>query len=150
MIIGTIFKDIGKSAVWIGKEAEELVVDVPKALSKLITLSGDAKIIASDAGNEVITLSGDVTALVAAVGKDDGASLQAIEALIVAGGTAVKGDGLIVADDVAVFAAAQTFFKSLNGTNYSDVLTAISKIIADGKRLSSTVIADFEKLEADA
>ena len=72
MTLGTFFKDIGKGI-------KEVFTGFPKAVAKLITLSDDAKQIASDAANEVITVASDVEQLIAAVAKDDGASLQAIE-----------------------------------------------------------------------
>ncbi len=146
MKIGTIFKDIAKPFVWIGKE----IINLPKALNKLITLSGDAKNIASDAANEVITVATDVGALVAAVQKDDGASLLAIEAFIAATTKAIADKGINVTEDATVISAAEQFFASINGTNYVDVLAAIAKIIADGKSMTATVIADFKKLETDA
>lgn len=148
--MSNVFVKIGQGIKWVGKEAEKLVVEVPKALGKLITLSDDAKNIASDAGNEVITLAGDVTALVAAVGKDDGASLQAIENLINAGEAAGAAELLNPVADAAVLAAATVFFKTINTTNYADVLKAIAKVIQDGKSLSSVVITDFKKLGTDA
>ncbi len=87
MTIGGFFKDIGKGI-------EKVFVSFPQALSKLIVLSDDAKDIASAAASEVITVSNDVCSLVAAVGKDDGASLKAIEALLTASGQAIAAKGL--------------------------------------------------------
>lgn len=148
--MSNVFVKIGHGLEWVGEEAEKLVVDVPKALDKLIVLSDDAKKIASDADTQVILVFGDVSSLVSAVAKDDGASLQAIAALITAGETAIAADGLDVPDDAAVLAAASVFFKSINGTNYADVLKAIAKLINDGKTSVSVVIQDFKKLGTDA
>lgn len=148
--MSNVFTKIGKGIKWTGEELLHLVTDVPKALSKLIVLSDDAKAIASDADKEVILVFGDVTALVAAVAKDDGASLQAIATLISAGGSAIAAGGTNIPDDAAVLAAASTFFKSINGTNYADVLAAIAKLISDGKTSTAVVIQDFKKLGADA
>jgi hypothetical protein len=148
--MSNVFVKVGHGLEWFGKEVAHLVTDVPAALGKLITLSQDGEKVASDAGNEVITMATDVTALVAAVAKDDGASLQAIEALITSGGAAIGARGLNATEDAAVLAAVEAFFKSINGTNYADVLTAIAKVIADGKSLSKTVIGDVEKLINDA
>lgn len=143
--LGTIFKDIAKPFVWVGKE----IADLPAALNKLIVLSGDAKVIASDAANEVITVSIDVGDLVEAVGKDDGKSLQAIETLLADVPAAIADKGVSFTEDAAIITALETFFASINGTNYVDVLAAISKIIADGKSMTAVVIQDFKKLEAD-
>ncbi len=46
--------------------------------------------------------------------------------------------------------AVEQFFASISGTNYVDVLSAVAKVITDGKSMTSTVVADFKKLEADA
>ena len=147
--MSNVFVKVGKGLEWVGKEIASLVTDVPKALSKLITLSDDAKAIASDAGTEVIALTTDVTALVVAVAKDDGASLQAISALITAVEAAGAAELLNPAADAAVLAAVSAFCKTINTSNYQDVLTAIAKVIADGKSLSEVVIADVKKLVAD-
>lgn len=144
--LGTIFKYIAKPFVWIGDELDNL----PKALNKLITLSSDAKDIASDAATEVIEVSTDVGTLVVAAGKDDGASLQAIETLLKDVGPAIAAKGTDWQSDVAIIQAIEAFFASVNGTNYVDVLAAIAKIIADGKSMTTTVIQDFKKLETDA
>ena len=143
MTIGQFFKDIGTGI-------KDVFVGFPKAIAKLITLSEDAKTIDSAAASEVIAVSTDVAALVTAVGKDDGASLQAIETLLANVGTAVEAKGLNFTADAAIVGAVETFFATINGTNYVDVLAAIAKIITDGKSMTSTVIADFKKLEADA
>lgn len=143
--IGTIFKDIVKPFAWVGKE----IVNLPKALDKLITLSNDAKEIASDAAAEVIAVSTDVGNLVAAVEKDDGASLQAIEELLSSSGQAIADKGINFVEDAAAVAAAEKFFATINGTNYADVLLALAKVIADGKSMTSVVIQDFKKLGAD-
>jgi len=143
MSLGTIFKDIGKGI-------EDIFVGFPKAISKLIVLSKDAESIASDAANEVITVSTDVAGLVSAVAKDDGASLQAIEALIAATSSAIAAKGLNFTQDAAIVGAVETFFATINSTNYVDVMTAIAKVITDGKTMTATVIADFKKLETDA
>jgi hypothetical protein len=148
--MSNVFVKIGHGLEWFGKEVAHLVTDVPAGLSKLIELSQDGEKVASDAGNEVIALTKDVTALVAAVAKDDGASLQAIAQLITAGEGAFAAYGLDAIKDAAVLAAVSTFCKSINGTNYADVLVAIANVIADGKSLSKTVITDVEKLVADA
>lgn len=145
MTVGTFFKDIGKGILWI----PEHLTSLPKALNKLITLSDDAKEIASDAAKEVITVSTDVGELVAAVQKDGGASLQAIETLIAAGGKAISDKGLNFVEDAAVVTAVETFFATINGTNYADVLAAVAKVITDGKSMTATVVADFKKLASD-
>lgn len=143
MNLGTFFKDIGKGL-------EDVIVGFPKAVTKLIVLSKDAESIASDAANEVITVSTDVAGLVSAVAKDDGASLQAIEALIAATSSAIAAKGLNFTEDAAVISAVEAFFATMNGTNYVDVIAAIAKVITDGKTMTATVIADFKKLETDA
>lgn len=143
MNLGTFFKDIGKGL-------EDVIVGFPKAITKLIVLSKDAESIASDAANEVITVSTDVAGLVSAVAKDDGASLQAIEALIAATSSAIAAKGLNFTEDAAVISAVEAFFATMNGTNYVDVIAAIAKVITDGKTMTATVIADFKKLETDA
>jgi len=143
MNLGTFFKDIGKGL-------EDVIVGFPKAITKLIVLSKDAESIASDAANEVITVSTDVAGLVSAVAKDDGASLQAIEAFIAATSSAIAAKGLNFTEDAAVISAVEAFFATMNGTNYVDVIAAIAKVITDGKTMTATVIADFKKLETDA
>jgi hypothetical protein len=143
MNLGTFFKDIGKGL-------KDVIVGFPAAITKLIVLSKDAESIASDAANEVITVSTDVAGLVSAVAKDDGASLQAIEALIAATSSAIAAKGLNFTEDAAIISAVEAFFATINGTNYADVIAAIAKVITDGKTMTATVIADFKKLETDA
>jgi hypothetical protein len=150
MSLKNVFSGIAKAGKWVGLHVEEIFTDLPKALSKLIVLSDDAKDIASSAANEVIQVSTDVGALVAAVAKDDGASLAAIALFLQNAEGAIAAKGLNFTEDGAVITAIEQFFASINGTNYADVFTALAKTISDGKSMTTTVIADFKKLEADA
>lgn len=143
--IGTILKDVAKPFVWIGKK----VVDLPKALNKLIVLSADAKQIASDAASEVIAVATDVGDLVKATAEDDGKTLAAFGVFLEDTEHAIASGLTDVAADAAVLQAVATLFGTLKGSNYVDVFAAIAKVIADGKSMTSVVIADFEKLGAD-
>ena len=143
MTLGNFFKDIGKGI-------KDVIVGFPAAITKLITLSKDAEAIASQAANEVIQVSTDVAQLVSAVAKDDGASLKAFEALVADAGSAISAKGLNFTADASIVAAVETFFATINGTNYVDVIAAIAKLINDGKTMTATVIADVKKLETDA
>ncbi len=144
--MSNFFSVIASGFEWIGKELAKAAEWVPK----LITIVDDVE---ADAGTilpEISTVIDDAGELVAAAVKDSGADLQATEALVAAIVTAAKADALNIADDEAVVAAFQTFIATVTKTsNYSDVLTALSKLVADYDTLGASVKAALSKLESD-
>jgi hypothetical protein len=143
--IETVGIDIGKGTAWLGKEIGKAFGELPK----LITPTGDAEKLGSDALPETITVIKDAGALATAAAKDSGALIADLVALGAAIAKAVAYKALNIAEDAAVAAAFTKFCGDFNAGNFSDVVTAWNKLCADAHALDATVVADLTKLEAD-
>lgn len=118
-------------------------------LPKLITLTDDAKRIASDVVPKILAVLDAVKNLVAASLKDGGVFMNDLNAIVSAIVTAASQEGVNVSSDEAVVAAIGKFVKDFNASNVADVLGAWKNLIVTTQALDATVEADLKKLEAD-
>jgi hypothetical protein len=145
--MSNFFSVIASGFKWIGKELVKAATWVPKIVTLVKDVEGDASTILPEIAT-VIDGAGD---FVAAIVKDSGADLAATETLVAAIVTAAKADVLSIADDEAVVVAFQTFISTVTKTsNYSDILAAASKLVKDYDTLGSSVKAALAQLESAA
>jgi hypothetical protein len=143
--IETVGIDIGKGAAWLGEEIGKAFGELPK----FITLTHDAEKLGSDALPETITVIEDAGALATAAAKDSGSLITDLIVLGAAIAKAAADKALNIAEDAVVAEAFGKFCSDFNPGNFSDVVTAWSKLCADAHALDTTVLADLRKLEAD-
>lgn len=141
-----IFQKIGSGVVWVAKEIGKGFTSLPK----LITLTDDAKAIASDSVQNIVVVLGDVKDLTTASVKDGGLFVQDLAALGSAILTAAKNDGLNVQADAAVAAAFEKLIGDFQTGNVSDILEAWKALVASAQAFDVQILADLKKLEQDA
>jgi len=145
--MANVFSEIVKGFVWLGKE----IVNAPAQIKKVLTIAEDVK---ADAGTllpEVLTVIDDVDAVALAAVKDGGAALTDADTLVAAIVLAAKSDGINIADDESVVSAFQAFIAQVtNSNNWSDLIAANKKLVADYDVLGASAKAALEQLEAAA
>jgi len=143
--MANVFSEIAKGFVWLGKE----IVDAPAQIGKVLTIADDVKADAQTLLPEVVTVIGDVDAVALAAVKDGGAALTDADALAAAIVSAAQKDGLDIASDEAVVTAFGAFIKQVTtSSNWSDLIAANKKLIADYDVLGASAKAALEQLEA--
>lgn len=144
--IATAFEDVGKGVLWVGKEIGKGFSSIPK----LITLTDDAKQIASDAVPKVLDVLDAGKDLANSTAQDGSLFLLDVTAL---GGAIVAAAGKSGADlvaDSAVLAAVEKLVSDFKADNVKDILASWQKILAAVHALNATVESDLKKLESDA
>lgn len=142
----SIFDKIKNGLEWFGKEIGKGIALVPK----LFRLAEDAEQTAKDALPLVLNVIEDAGQLTSATAKDSGVFLVSLGALTAALAAAAASKALNISADTAVVAAFESFCSKFNSANVQDVLAAWEKLSADTHKLDQAVIADIQKLEADA
>ena len=145
MNLSEVFKKIGAGLTWIPKEVGKLF----SRITKLITVTEDAKKLSSDVLPKLLTLLDCVRIFVTATIKDGGAFLSAIASL----GTAVTAaaeSGLtnLIADE-AVLIAFKNLVSLIQQTHVADILSAWKALVNAAHDLEETAAADLKQLEAD-
>lgn len=145
--MANFFQKIASGFVWIGKEIAKASTWIPKVVTLVDDVEGDASTLLPELA-KVVDDAGEVA--VAAV-KDSGADIAAAEGLVAAIVTAAKADALNIADDEAVAAAFKTFIAAVTASsNYLDMLAAVKTLVTDYDALGASAKAALAKLEADA
>jgi len=145
MNLSEVFKKIGAGLTWIPKEVGKLF----SKMTKLITVTEDAKKLSSDVLPKLLTLLDCVRVFVTASIKDGGAFLSAIAGLGTAV-TAAADSGLtnLVADE-AVLIAFKSLVSLMQQTHVADILAAWKNLVSAAHDLEATAEADIKQLEAD-
>jgi hypothetical protein len=141
-----VFKKIGQGLLWVPKEIGKLFSELPK----LLTVTSDAKKLASDVFPKLMTLLNAVAAFVTATIKDGGQFLTALSALGVAVTAAVEAGGINIMADEAVVAAFEGLVKLFQQSHVGDILTAWKALVEAAHDFDATAVADLQKLESDA
>jgi hypothetical protein len=142
----TIFNEIKRGVNWIETEIGKGIT----ALPKLITLTSDAEKAACTALPQTLTVVQDAGQLASASVKDSGQFVADLTALGSAIAAAAASKASNVSQDLAVATAFEKLCSDFNAVNFSDLIAAWNNLVADAKALDSSVLADLQKLEADA
>jgi len=145
--MANIFSEMVKGFSWLGKE----IVDAPAQIKRVLTIADDVKADAATLLPEVVTVIDDVDAVAVAAVKDGGAALSDADQLGVAILLAAQQDGVNIASDAAVVTALEAFIRQVTtSSNWSDLIAANKKLVADYDTLGASAKAALRQLEADA
>jgi hypothetical protein len=144
--MANIFSEVVKGFEWLGKK----IVDVPGAISRVITITDDVEADSKTLLPEVATLVGDVGVLTSAIVKDGGTAFTALRLLSVSVLAAYAAKGVNFTEDVAVLTTLKAFGEAVmaHGT-WLDVVEAGEKTAVDFDKLGVSAEAALKKLEAD-
>lgn len=146
------FTEIVAGLEWLGKK----IVAVADWLPKVVKIADDVDSDATTVLPELTTVVEDVDALAVAAVKDGGAALTATAtfvAQIEAEATTAGSGNLLAAiqNSPALLTAAENWWSAVVAHgNYSDVISAEQKLVADYDKLGATAKAAIAKLEAEA
>ena len=141
-----VLQDIAKPFVWLAHEIGRGLKELPK----LLTLTQDAESAACECLPKVQIVVEDAGALVAASIKDSGSLVADLTTLGAAIEAAYAAKATNVAADEKVVAVLAKLCADYNQTGWADVMTAWNALVKDVQMLDASVIADLQKLEADA
>lgn len=145
MTLSYIFNKIAAGICWLPKE-------IGKGFSKLgrlVTVTDDAKQIASDVLPKLLNTLDFVRQLVTATIKDGGAFLAALTAVGTSVAAAVEAGVTNIVADEAVLVAFKNLIGIINQTHIADILSAWKGLVNAAQELDATAEADLKKLGAD-
>lgn len=145
MTLSYIFNKIAAGICWLPKEIGKGF----SKLTRLITVTNDAKQLASDVLPKLLNTLDFVRQLVTATIKDGGAFLAAITGLGTAVAAAVEAGITNIAADEAVVVAVKNLIGIINQAHIADILSAWRGLVNAAHELDATAEADLKKLDAD-
>jgi len=145
MNLSYIFNKIAAGLCWLPKEIGKGF----SKLTRLITVTDDAKQMASDVLPKLLNTLEFVRQLVTASIKDGGAFIAALTTLGTSVAAAAEAGVTNLAADEAVVVAIKNLIGLINQTHIADILAAWKGLVNAAQELDATAEADLKKLEAD-
>ena len=145
MNLSYIFNKIAAGLCWLPKEIGKGF----SKLTRLITVTDDAKQMASDVLPKLLNTLDFVRQLVTASIKDGGAFIAALTALGTSVAAAAEAGVTNLAADEAVVVAIKNLIGLINQTHIADILAAWKGLVNAAHELDATAEADLKNLEAD-
>jgi hypothetical protein len=142
----SIFDKIKSGLDWFGKEIGKGLAYLPKVITLVEDVEGDAQQVLPQA----IKVVQDAGAVAAAAAKDAGKPLTDLAALVAAVTLALANKAINLSADAGVLAAVEQLGADFNAAQWQDLLTAVDTLGSDVKALDATLLADLQKLETDA
>jgi hypothetical protein len=156
MNIGRFFKAIGNGFKIIGEDIYKGLSKTAKAVyqliikGKLVTVSEDGETLVTDSAAKLVTLIEDVAKISEAVAEDDTQTLTDITAFATAMETVVAAKGINILADATAATDLMALLKTINTTQFVDVIKAVQQVVKDAEALGTSATADLEKLISDA
>jgi hypothetical protein len=140
------FAFVGKALKWLGKEIGDAATWFPRIVKTVDDVETDIP----EDFPLLITVLNDVEALGLASIKDGMGIFVSLEALITVIKNASAVDGLNVATDEQVVMQVKNFIAEVTSkASYSDVISAVGKLITDYDSMKAAVVGQLQTLESD-
>lgn len=142
-----VFAKVVTGLKWVGKDIAKVFVWGPKIIKITEDVEGDAHTLLPQA----VQVFTDVDVLVIAAVKDSAQDLSALNVLVLSIEQAAQASGIDVAKDEAVLAAFEGLVKQIGTkSTYTDVLSAMAKLVTDWDAFGASAKTALEKIKADA